>query len=64
MATHTPAANREPRCPCCGRPYAYRVPARLDDVMNLSRHYRCGRSGTYLYLHEIKLRWDGLGIAA
>lgn len=45
------------RCPCCGRRFAFRVPARLNDAMNLTTHYRCGRAGRYVYVHTINLGW-------
>lgn len=41
------------QCPCCGHPYAFRVAARKSDQMNLTRHYRCGRHGGYVYVHQI-----------
>jgi hypothetical protein len=63
MATHAPPPASKPRrCPCCGQPYAHRVPASLSKDVNLTRHYRCGQHGRHLYLHEIELHWDGLGV--
>lgn len=41
------------RCPCCGNQYAFRVAARKSDQMNLTRHYRFGRHGGHVYVHQI-----------
>jgi len=38
-------------CPCCFRPYAFRVPRRVGPQMNLKLHYRCGTAGRWLYCH-------------
>ena len=44
-------------CPCCPRArYAFRVPARFDDQIRLSRHYRCAQYGGYVYVHELRAR--------
>lgn len=49
--------SAETSCPCCGRPtYAFRVPVRFDDEMNLCRYFRCGTDGRYVYVHEIAFR--------
>lgn len=43
-------------CPCCGQPAAFRMPRRLSEQVSLTRHYRCGTRGRWLYLHAIPLR--------
>ena len=40
-------------CPCCYRPYAFRVPRRVGPQMTLTLHYRCGAAGRWLYCHAI-----------
>lgn len=54
MAVGTGRSGGARACPCCGRRYAFRLPARLDGTVNLCRHYRCGRQGAYVYVHEIE----------
>ena len=53
MSATRPSRGRPSRCPRCGRTYAFRVPLRYDDEMNLVRHYRCERGPAYVYVHEI-----------
>lgn len=47
-------AGTDRRCPRCHRRYAFRVPRRLDDAMNLKTHYRCTTYGRYVYVHRIE----------
>jgi len=32
------------------------VPARYDDQIRLSRHYRCAQHAGYVYVHELSAR--------
>jgi len=41
-------------CPCCDRPFAFRVPKRLDDGFGITRYYRHDGPGSYIYFHPIE----------
>jgi len=45
-------------CPCCFRPYAFRVPRRVGPRMKHKVYYRCGTAGRWLYLHTIPLHGE------